>query len=292
MNFQWFIRTAIRRLEEINYGKLVLNEAITAKGQEMRKYKPVDVAERQLEEMIRKAPDLIEDGLKYVDHQKRTDRGPLDVLLADSGAALVIAELKAIEDDGILVQGIDYYDYITTNIEGYARAYKDMKIDPKQKTRLFLVAPSFSVTLLNRCKWIDIPLSLFTYQCIAFEDSPKEIIPVFKEITIPSRLLPVEVYTIEQRLEYITDHKVRRAVEELLSEIKEWDKENILIEPTKDSISIKVSGRVFSYIGPRRKFYNIYTYDNENKWTGFPIQQSDDLEEVKILLRSNYEKFK
>ena len=258
----------------------------------MRKYKIVDVSEKQLEEMVRKAPDLIEEGLKYIDHQKRTERGPLDVLFSDSGNALIVAELKVVEDDGMLVQGIDYYDYITSNIEGFARAYKDKKIDPTQKPRLFLIAPGFSVSLLNKCKWIDVPISLFTFQCITFKDDPKEIIPIFKEITIPSMLTKVEVYTLDQRLNYITDSKVRKTVEDFLKEIKEWDADNILIEPTKYDISIKVSGRVFSYLGPRRKHFIIYTYDNENKWTGFPIQQAEDLEKVKILLKGNYEKFK
>jgi len=234
---------------------------------------------------------LIEEGLKYIDHQKRTERGPLDVLFADSGNALIVAELKVVEDDGMLVQGIDYYDYIASNIEGFARAY-NKKVDPTQKPRLFLVAPGFSVSLLNRCKWIDVPISLFAYQCIAFEDKPKEIIPVFKEITIPSLPVKVEVYTIDQRLNYITDREVRKTVEGFLKEIKEWDVDNILIEPTKNDISIKASGRVFSYLCPRRNHFVIYTYDNENKWVGFPIKQAEDLEEVKILLKSNYEKFK
>jgi len=258
----------------------------------MRKYKVIDISEKQLEGMVRKAPDLIEEGLRYIDHQKRTERGPLDVLFADSGNALVVAELKIVEDDGMLVQGVDYYDYITSNIEGFARAYKNKKVAPEQKPRLFLIAPSFSVSLVNRCKWIDVPISLFTFQCIGFEDNPKEIIPIFKEITIPSMPAVVEVYTIDQRLNYITDGKVREAVEDLLKEIKEWDADNILIEPTKNDISIKVSGRVFSYLGPRRKHFIIYTCNNENKWTGSPIQQAEDLEEVKILLKGNYEKFK
>ena len=258
----------------------------------MRKYKAVDVSETQLEEMVRKAPDLIEEGLRYIDHQKRTERGPLDVLFADSGKALVIAELKVVEDDGMLVQGMDYYDYITNNIEGLARAYKDKKIDPTQKLRLFLIAPSFSISLLNRCKWIDIPISLFTIQYIAFEDDPKEIVPIFKEITIPSMPTKVEVYTLEQRLSYITDNKVRKTVENLLSEIKEWDKDNILIEPTKYDISIKVSGRVFSYIGPRRKHFMIYTYDTDGEWKGFPVKSDEDLKDVTILVRSNYDKYK
>ena len=117
-----------------------------------------DVAEDQLEDFVRKNPELIEKGLCYIDHQKRTDRGPLDVLFVDSGKSLVIAELKVVEDDGMLVQGLDYYDYIISNIDGYARAYKGKGIDPAQRPRLFLIAPSFSISLLNRCKWIDISL--------------------------------------------------------------------------------------------------------------------------------------
>jgi len=258
----------------------------------MRKYKAVDVPETQLEEMVRKAPDLIEEGLRYIDHQKRTEWGLLDVLFADSGNALVVAELKVAEDDGMLIQGMDYYDYITSNIEGLARAYKDKKIDPTQKLRLFLIAPSFSISLLNRCKWIDIPISLFTFQCIAFEDNPKEIVPIFKEITIPSMPTKVEVYTLEQRLIYITDNKVRKTVENLLSKIEEWDKDNIFIEPTKYDISMKVSGRVFAYLGPRRKHFIIYTYDTDGEWKGFPIKSDEDLKDVKILVRSNYDKYK
>jgi hypothetical protein len=258
----------------------------------MRKYKVIDISEQQLEEIVRKSSELIEEGLRYVDHQRRTERGPLDVLFVDSGKALVVAELKVVEDDGMLAQGLDYYDYITRNIEGYARAYKNKGIDPTQRPRLFLVAPSFSLSLLNRCKWIDIPISLFTFQCIAFDDNPKEIIPIFREVTIPSRPQPVEVYTIEKRLDYITETKVRKTVEDLLDEIQDWDKENILIEPTKYDISIKFSGRVFAYLGPRRKHFIVYTYDADGEWKGFPVKSDEDLDKVKVLLKKNYEEEK
>jgi hypothetical protein len=259
----------------------------------MKKYKVAEISEKELEEMVRNGADLIEEGLKYIDHQKRTERGPLDVLFADSGNALVVAELKVTEDEGMLVQGLDYYDYIASNIEGFARAYRERKIDPTQKPRLFLIAPSFSVSLLNRCKWIDISLSLFTFQCLVFEDNPKEIVPVFKEITIPPRLQPVEVYTTDQKLNYITDDNVRKIAEELLKEIQSWDKDNILIEAIKYSISIKVSGRVFMYLDPRRKRFLVSTWDDEDKWSSFPIQQPDDLsQELRNLLKGNYEYFK
>jgi len=74
--------------------------------------------------------------------------------------------------------------------------------------------------------------------------------------------------------------------------VKNWDKENILIEPTKYDISIKVSGRVFAYLGPRRKHFIIYTYDTDGEWKGFQINSEEDINDIKPLLRSNYEKYK
>lgn len=261
----------------------------------VKNYKIIEVTEKQLEEMIRKIPHFIEEGLKYLDHQKRTPRGPFDVLFVDSGKSLAVAELKAIEDDGILIQGIDYYDYISNNIEGFARAYKDSSVDPMQKLRLFLIAPSFSVSLLNRCKWVDISVSLFTFQCIVFEDNPEEIIPIFKEITIPLRQQIIEVYTIGQRLDYITDSIAKKRAEDILKEIKEWNKENILIEPIKNAISIKAYGTVFTYLEPRRKHFVISTYDtmeSGSMWESYPVRTDEDLNKIKALLKENLEYYK
>lgn len=255
----------------------------------MKKYKSIEVSEKQLEDLIRQGADLIEEGLRYVDHQRITDRGPLDILMVDSGNALVVAELKVAEDDTMLVQGIDYYDYLSRNTEGIARVYKDFHVDPSQTIRLFLIAPSFSVSLLNRCKWIDIRISLFTYKCIIFDDS-SEVTPIFSEVTVPSAPEAVKAYTLDDRLKYITNPEARKMADGLIKEIQGWDVAKILIEPTKYDISLKVSGRVFSYIAPRRKHFVVYTYDEENKWAGFPVNQEEDLKTAKVLLSINVEK--
>lgn len=256
----------------------------------MKKYKFIDLSENKLEDLVRRAPELLEEGLKFVDHQAFTSRGPLDVLMVDSGQSLVIAELKVVEDDGMLVQGIDYYDYVLRNLDGYARAYKKHKIDPNQEPRLFLIAPSFSVTLQNRIKWIDIPISLFTFQCIEFEDAKGEIIPVYTEITSPAVPEQVQAYTMDERFEYITDAGMRKLCQLLIDEIQGWDQDRILIEPTKYDISIKVSGRVLSYLGPRRKHFIVYTNDPEGKWKGYPIYNESDIENLTPLLQANYAK--
>ena len=57
----------------------------------MKKYRWVEVSETKLEDLIRQGTDLIEEGLVFVDHQRMTDRGPLDVLMVDSGGALILA---------------------------------------------------------------------------------------------------------------------------------------------------------------------------------------------------------
>jgi len=118
----------------------------------MKKYKSVSVSEAELEDLVRQGAELIEEGMQFVDHQRRTTRGPLDVLLVDSGGALVVAELKVVEDDGMVTQALDYYDFVRARLESYARVYNTFKIDPNQEPRLLLIAPSFSTLMLSRLK--------------------------------------------------------------------------------------------------------------------------------------------
>ena len=258
----------------------------------MRKYIVVDVSERQLEDLVRQAPDLIEAGLRFVDHQAFTTRGPLDVLLVDSGSALIVAELKVVEDDTMLVQGIDYYDYLLRNLDGFTRAYRSYDIDARQPPRLFLIAPSFSVTFLNRIKWIDIPIRLFTFQCIEFEDARGEVVPIYKEVTPPELPDPYTGgYTLDDRYGYITDLDIRSLAQHLVAEIQEWDAQRVFPEATKYDISIKLSGRVLALIGPRRKHFMVYTSDQEGKWTGYAVNSEADLEIVRPLLQANFKRF-
>lgn len=256
----------------------------------MKLYKQVEVNENELEDLVRIGSELIEEGLKYLDHQKHTDKGRFDVLLIDSGNSAVVAELKVIEDDSMLFQGLDYYDYVTTNIEAFARLYKNSKIDPTLPVRLLLIAPSFSQSLINRCKWIDVNISLFIYKCIKFDDF-EDFVPVFSEINIPSRPEPPEgKYTIEDRLAYITVPEVRKILESLLQEIPNWKKDRILIEPIKYAISVKVSGRVFMYLSPKRDKFLVETNNLEGKWVGFPVNTKEDLNALMDLIKDNLEK--
>jgi len=255
----------------------------------MKRYTKADVSEQELEDLVRRHAGLIEDGLVYVDHQKPAARGRLDVLMVDSGKSLVVAEIKVTQDDGMLFQGLDYYDYVSTHVESYARLYKAHGIDPTQQVRLFLVAPSFSQTLVNRCKWLDLPISLFTFNCLKFEGEA-DVVPIFTEQQTVAPPEIVEVAHLDDHLNYITDAAVRAKVTTLLDEIKNWKPGNISLDPIKYAISMKVNGRVFAYLYPRRQHYLIGTFDSDDEWKEYSIKGDDDLATVKPIMKAVMER--
>jgi hypothetical protein len=254
----------------------------------MKKYQSVEVTETQLEDLIRQAPGQIETGLRFVDHQRYVEQKRLDALLVDSGNALVVAELKVTEDDNMLMQALDYYDYVVQHLDRYARLYKTFKIDENQDPRLFLVAPSFSVALLNRVKWLNVPVSLFTFQCIEVEGQKNEILPVFKEISPPAAQEKPKAYTIDEHLDYITDGKIKSIAKGFIREMQDWDKERIEVKPVKYAISVKYSGHVLTYISPRRTHLVI----SDAEWTPYPIHSNKDLNKVKARIRAVFDELK
>lgn len=256
----------------------------------MKKFAKVKVSEQELEDLVRRNVGQIEEGLVYVDHQKSTDSGGrFDVIMADSGKSLVVAELKVVQDDGMLLQGLDYYDYVATQIEAFARLYKKFSIDPTQKVRLFLIAPSFSQTLINRCKWLDLPVSLFTFNCLKF-DGDEDIVPIFNEQQVTVAPAPIEITQLEDHLTYITDLIVREKVASLLDEIKAWKPGNISADAIQYAISLKVNGRVFAYLYTRRKYFQIATFDSNDEWTEYPIKTDEELVKVKQIVRAAMER--
>jgi hypothetical protein len=255
----------------------------------MKTYVKTAVPEAQLEDLVRRNAGKIEGGLVYVDHQKSAAGGRLDVLMVDSGKSLVVAELKVIEDDDMLMQGLDYYDYVSMHVEPFARLYKDYLIDPTREARLFLVAPDFSQTLVNRCKWIDVPISLFTFTCLKFEGED-DLIPIFAEREIPELAPKPEVSSIPDHLGYITDTTVRANATALLEEIKGWRPGNISLDPVKGSISMKVNNRVFAYLWTRQRHFWIGTYDAAGEWKQYPVKSDEDLAKSKLLIKLAMEK--
>ena len=63
----------------------------------MLKYERAILSEKELEDRIINNPDLIEDGLRYLEHQRQTTTGRFDILFVDNNDSLVVSELKVVE---------------------------------------------------------------------------------------------------------------------------------------------------------------------------------------------------
>lgn len=256
----------------------------------MRKYRPTDVSEARLEDLVRQGPELIEDGLRYVDHQRAAGEGRLDVLLVDSGGALVVAELKVVEDDNMLVQALDYYDYVSAHRDAFARAYPAGKIDPMQAARLLLIAPGFSVALVNRVKWFKLPVSLFSFRCVRLEgDQSDEVLPVYIEIKPPPVVESVPTRNREDILGYITNSAVLAKATTLLDALSALGPE-ISVDPVQGAVSVKRHGRVFAYLWPRRKWFVFGLRAPDGEWHNVDVESNTDVEPIRDTLEAAFKR--
>jgi len=173
---------------------------------------------------------------------------------------------------------------VTSHIETYARLYPRHGIDLEKEVRLLLIAPSFSQTLVNRAKWLNVPLSLFTYTCIQLEGD-KEPVVVFSErepesLTVLQRGTDAGVYTLEGHLDYATDPAVRGRIIKLIEQTKQWTVGHITMDPIKHSLSFKVNGKWFAYLDVKRKHFLVDTADDDGAYKNFPVKNDDDHDNV------------
>jgi len=98
-----------------------------------------------LEQMIVNEINLVEKGLTVIcSNVPINDKTTLDVLCHDDKGQLVILQLNVEEDDAMLLQGLQSFDYVDKFKSFLKATYNKHKIDDKEKPRLVLIAPSFS----------------------------------------------------------------------------------------------------------------------------------------------------
>jgi len=95
--------------------------------------------------MIINGINLVEKGLTVIcSNVPINDKTTLDILCHDSNGQLVILQLNVEEDDAMLLQGLQSFDYVDKFKSFLKATYNKHKIDDKEKPRLILIAPSFS----------------------------------------------------------------------------------------------------------------------------------------------------
>lgn len=259
-----FIPSATRRVMRCSLGRILLLE--TQEVNMTLKFRPITLRERdELEPMLIENPDVIEEGLQVISHQHPTDSGPLDILASDSEETLVVIELKNEASEGHLDQGLRYYDWCRQNISWIADAYKGKaSINPESPPRLILIAPSFTDTVKRITKYVDVELQLIEYH--AFENKDRQRGIICTEIDFGQAPEPPSIPTIEKKLDWFRDDRVRALFVDALSEL---EGKGIEIKPIHGLwISCFYRGKRFMKLGPKRTFFVANILTPGGNWTG------------------------
>lgn len=228
--------------------------------------KKIDIKEKEeLEPIIVRNPELIEDGLKIVAHQLMTSTGPLDILAVDENGVLVIIELKneIDEKEQQLIQCLRYYDWCYDNRAWIANAYKELKIDPHKEPRIILVAPDFSESLKRLAKFLNVEPELFRYQAIELQNGEKTIICT--QTFFEERLESPVISTIPKSITRIKNDTVRGLYDKCLNKFREL---RFDLQPrANDTISGYFNGKRILRIYPKNDFFSLRLQLEDLTWT-------------------------
>jgi Holliday junction resolvase-like predicted endonuclease len=255
----------------------------------------IEIEERNLEAAIIKNPGAIEKGLTVLDHQVPAGTGKIDILGVDSGGILTIIELKVTEDDTVLMQSVEYYDWVSQNTDRLAERYREkspkVDIDAEEAPRLILVAPTFSLSLKTCCKYINADVDLFEYVYLKAKTGEKGIfckrVDLGPPATPPSRPLKEE-----DHINYITNPAMKQVCKEAIGQIKGIG-EDIEVRPTRSVLSFKHANRVIAYIDTKREFFYIYFPRRGRNWVWQAVEKKRDFpSDILEGIRDFYHKLK
>ena len=239
-------------------------------------------SEAEIEQMLIENPAAIEAGLQMLENQVPAGRGFIDLLAIDADETLVIIELKKEDDDRILTQALEYYGFIRDNTERFARIYSDHPIKAGVEPRLILVAKSYSPAVLAAARYVNVPLTLYTYAYLAMGDMAGLYLT---EVDMPPpREFARERLSVDQHVDYITDATSNQTCREVLDWLLSLDPAQIRARGLKYRISVKYKGNNLVDVQTRRNFFRISWRPD---WKPHQVAAPDDFtEEVQEQIRA------
>ncbi len=233
--------------------------------------------ETELENLVIEHVESVEAGLTYLDHQRKTETGRLDVLCVDADGVFVVMELKAKEEDAMLMQGLEYLDYVNENRDRYASFYarklksegKNVEIDPTSPPRLILVAPSFTDMLKKCVKYVDenYPVSLKHFKILKLKRTG-EIAPIFIDLTVEAPQIFEEPMTLEDHLNRISETGLRDLCEQAIERIRAVGP-GVEVQSRGHWLAFFNKGRRFAVIQARKSMFHVRVVTGAD-WKEFP----------------------
>lgn len=246
-------------------------------------FKPVDIEERVLEAELKKDPGVIEDGMKFLDHQVPTGDGFIDLLCADKAGSPTVVELKIKEDDSMLVQALEYTDWINENIDRLAERYPGLAIE---EARVVLIAPSFSERLRRGAKYVSPSLDLLEFEYLQSDKGEKGL--RIRSVDVGPVKAPVSPNTLEDHVEYIKNASMNALCKDIIKKIQSIDPGNIELNPTKFYLGLQCKNRNIAAIRTRRDYFYVDYYDND-EWYSLEIRKPEDFtDEVFAKIKARY----
>jgi len=234
--------------------------------------------ETELEDLVITHIEAVEPGLVYLDHQRKTESGRLDVLCADQEGVFVVMELKMKEDDMMFMQALEYLDYINENVDRFASFYnrklkyekKEIEIDKSSPPRLVLIAPSFSETLRKCAKYLDdeYEISLKQFKILRSKKTG-ETAPVLIDVVVEAPEIFVEPKTLDDHLGRIFDPKLRDLCVEIVDKIRNVGPD-VEVQSRQYWIGFFYRGRRFAAIEPRKSMFHVLVALASRPWREFP----------------------
>lgn len=211
--------------------------------------------EAELEDLIiKKYLKNVEDGLKLLMNQVRTDSGPLDVLCVDEEGVLTIIELKIVEEDEALIQSLRYLDWVDKNrdrIKDWSIS-KKLTIDDSKQPRIILIAPSFSETIKRVIKYVDVDITLFEY--IGVEIGTEKGLIFRSVITEESPSIVREPPSVEGWLNYFADESLKNLCNNIIKQVLSISPE-IQVRAQKYYFGFYYRNRLLGQIQPKKHFF-------------------------------------
>jgi hypothetical protein len=220
--------------------------------------------ERDLENLVVKDPESIEKGLKYLAHQRQANGKFIDVLAVDADGILVIIELKIGQDDEMLLQALEYYDYVSSNRDRLAKEYeKRAKIVTVEDPRIILVASGFSERLKRAVRFFEPSTKLMEYAYLETKGGDKGLF--CHEVSYESEDDYEPAISLEGVLSYVTDPKVKGVCEKVHAELLKLGKD-IEDIPREGQVRYKCKNRVVGGLSVRRTFFYVWWFLDSDNW--------------------------
>ena len=229
--------------------------------------------ERDLENLVAKDPEAIEKGLTYLTHQREANGKFIDVLAVDADGVLTVIELKIGQEDEMLFQALEYYDWVSSNRDRLAKEFEQRaKIVTAEDPRIILIASGFSERLKRAVRHFEPRTMLMEYAYLETKTGERGL--YCQEIQFDSEESYTAPISLENVLSYINQPKAREACEKIHTDLCKVGSD-IEAVPRDGYVRYKCKNRVVGDIVLRRTFIHVWV-NLDGNWDSIKIENLQD----------------